>query len=437
MSELQIGLTLVGVLVVLVVAGLWIGVTLLALSFLGVWLIRDNWAVAERLLAMAAFSGVQDYLFATIPLFVLMGMFVKVADMGKDTFAVAHWMLHRIAGGLGMATVCANALFAAVTGISIASAAIFTKVAVPEMLRSGYSARLAVGTVAGSSILGMLIPPSLLLIIYGVLAEQSIGKLFIAAVIPGLLMAVAFCAGVFVVAKVFPGFAFARGRESRGGDSGITGPGDALARLMPIVVLVALVLGGLYGGLFTPTEAGAVGAFGAFAIAIVRRRLTLPKLWQVLQETGLVSVSLLFLLIAANMYSRMLTMAGIPEAVASALDGLGMIGFLVLYIVFLILLGMIIDSTSILLIVVPISVPIATALGIDLIHFGLITIIAIEIGLLTPPLGLSAYAVKASLDDDSVRLGDVFIGAFPFVLVMLSVLAAIIAFPGIVTALIE
>jgi tripartite ATP-independent transporter DctM subunit len=437
MSELQIGLALVGAMVALVVAGMWIGVTLLALSFLGVWLVRDNWAVAERLLAMAAFSGVQDYLFATIPLFVLMGMFVKVADIGKDTFAVAHWMLHRIAGGLGMATVIANALFAAVTGISIASAAIFTKVAVPEMLRSGYSARLAVGTVAGSSILGMLIPPSLLLIIYGVLSEQSIGKLFIAAVIPGLLMAVAFCAGVYLVAKLFPGFAFARGREWHGGDSGITGIGDALARLVPIVVLVALVLGGLYGGLFTPTEAGAVGAFGAFTIALVRRRLTLPKLWQVLQETGLVSVSLLFLLIAANMYSRMLTMAGIPEAVASALDGLGMIGFLILYIVFLILLGMVIDSTSILLIVVPISVPIATALGIDLIHFGLITVIAVEIGLLTPPLGLSAYAVKASLDDDRVRLGDVFIGAFPFVLVMLSVLAAIIAFPGLVTALID
>ena len=435
MTDIQIALTLVGLVVALVVLGLDIGIALLSMSFLGVWLIKDNVAIAVRLVSMSAYSGIQEYVFATIPLFVLMGMLIAVSDVGKDTFDVAGWALRKVTGGLGMATVASNAVFAAVTGVSIASASVFTKVAVPEMMRHGYSAAFAVGTVAGSSILGMLIPPSVLLIIYGVIAEQSIGKLFLAGLVPGLIMAAAFCLTIYLVSVCFPGWA----GTTRAADRADEGPGmhwtEAAAKFAPIAGLVVLMLGGLYAGFFTPTEAGAVGAFGALLLALARRRLDGPRLWKCLLETGHVSVAILFLLITAAMYSRMITLAGMPEWLGGLLQGHGPWVFLAGYIVILLLLGMILDSTSILLILTPLAVPIARAFGMDLIWFGLITVIVVEIGLLTPPLGLSAVAVKASLGNHAIKLTTVFAGCMPFIVAMLAVTALLIAFPGLVTVL--
>jgi tripartite ATP-independent transporter DctM subunit len=343
---------------------------------------------------------------------------------------VARYLLRRVRGGLGMATVAANAVFGAVTGISIASAAVFTKVAVPQMMRFGYTPKFAVGTVAGSSILGMLIPPSLLMILYGVLAEVSIGRLFLAGIIPGLLMALAFMGMIWLLATFRPS-------AVQDHAAAVPMPAETAASLgaksLPIAALIALVLGGLYSGFFTPTEAGAVGAFGALVIALVRRRLDLARFWRLLVETGYVSVGILFLLIAASMYSRMLTMAGIPASIQDLIGalGLGVYGFLLVYVVFVLLLGMIIDSSSILLIVTPIAAPIAKGFGLDLIHFGIITIVAVEVGLLTPPFGLSAFAVKATLNDRRIGLETIFAGALPFVLVMLAVLVLLIAFPGL------
>lgn len=435
MNELYIGYLLIAAMVFLVIAGMQVGVVLLSLSFAGIWLIKDNFETASRMLALASYSGIQDIVFATIPLFVLMGMFVSIAELGKDTFEVAEWVLRKITGGLGMAVVAANALFAAVTGISIASAAVFTRIAVPELLKNGYSPKLAVGVVAGSSILGMLIPPSILFILYGIVAEESIGKLFIAGIIPGILMSVAFCLGIYIMVKYAKGFA---GTVRDGADLDRRETlGSATSKLAPVLALVVLILGGLYSGVFTPTEAGAVGAFGAFVIALIRRRLTWKRLWQVLVETGFVSVSILILLIAANLYSRMLTYSGVPEAIGSVLQGLGIVGFFAVYIAIIIGLGCILDSTSILLIVVPIVVPIAKAFNIDLIQFGVITVIAVEIGLLTPPLGLSAFAVKSSLADQSIRLGDVFRGSGPFVIIMFIVLLLVTVFPALSTALVR
>jgi C4-dicarboxylate transporter DctM subunit len=426
-SELEVGLWLIAAMAVLVLAGMQIGVALVMLSFIGVWAIRDNFELAGRLLAIASYNAISDYLFATIPLFVLMGLLVAVSDIGKDTFDVAQYALRRVKGGLGMATVVANAVFAAVTGISIASAAVFTKVAVPQMVRFGYTTKFAVGTVAGSSILGMLIPPSLLMIIYGVLAEVSIGKMFIAGVLPGLVMTLAFMGMIAWLARFRPDFV------------GRAGPVEVpletatsfAAKSLPVTALVSFVLGGLYTGWFTPTEAGAAGAFGALMITLIRRRLTLPKFWRILTETGYVSVGILFLLIAANMYSRMLAMAGVPNAVGDLIEnlGLGIAGFLLVYIGFVLLLGMIIDSSSILLIVTPIAVPIARDFGMDLVHFGVITVIAVEVGLLTPPFGISAFAVKATLNDRRVGLETIFAGAFPFVLCMLAVLGLVCVVP--------
>lgn len=439
MTDLQIGLSLIAGMVALIAVGLQIGIALVLLSVVGVWLIKDNFELALKLIALASYSGIQDYLFATIPLFVLMGLLVSISDVGKDTFEVAEALLKRVRGGLAMATVAANALFAAVTGISIASAAVFTKVAVPEMIRHGYTTRWAVGTVAGSSILGMLIPPSLLMIIYGVLSEQSIGKLFISGAIPGVIIAIGFIVMIYAVATLKPSLVFESGNSDKAIEAPPLGSGELLVKLVPILSLVALVLGGLYGGFLTPTEAGGVGAFGAFLIALARRRLNAAKLWRVLKETGYVSVSILFLLIAAGLYSRVLSLAGVPNAIADLVRdlGLGSYGFLLFYVAILLMLGMILDSSSILLIMVPIGVPIAQAFNFDLIHFGVITVIAVECGLLTPPFGISVFTVKATLDDPRIKLETIFAGSMPYFYVMLGALVLVALVPWLSLALVR
>ena len=441
MSELLLGGLLILTLVFFVLLGTHIAVALTAVGFAGVWLMREDLQMAMRLLYLSAYNGVADYIFATIPLFVLMGLLVSISNVGKDTFDVAEALLRRIRGGLGVATVVANTVFAAVTGVSIASAAVFTRVAVPEMVRHGYRTGFAAGTVAGSSVLGMMIPPSLLLIIYGVLAEQSIGTLFIAGLIPGLLMACAFAVLIMVMARFSPSLVFDLQRQAglarqRQLDRQL-GRGEMLSKLTPIAALVALVLGGLYTGLFTPTEAGGVGAFGAFVIALVRRRLGGGNLWRVLTETGSVSVGILILLVAAGFYSRMLSVAGVPVAISELVQdaGLGPWGFLMLYVAILLALGMILDSSSILLIMTPMAAPIAAHLGFNLIQFGIITVIAVEVGLLTPPFGISVFTVKSTLNDPNVSVESIFAGSLPYVAVMLLVLVLIAIFPALALAL--
>lgn len=441
MSELAMGGLLIGALVFLVLIGLHIAVALTAVGFAGIWLIREDIDMAMRLLYLSAYNGVADYIFATIPLFVLMGLLVSISNVGKDTFDVAETLLRRLRGGLGVATVAANTVFAAVTGVSIASAAVFTRVAVPEMVRHGYSTSFAAGTVAGSSVLGMMIPPSLLLIIYGVLAEQSIGTLFIAGIIPGFVMAVAFAVMIMLMARFTPGLVFdlkrQAGMAAERSTARLLSTAEMLSKLVPITALVALVLGGLYSGFFTPTEAGGVGAFGAFVIAILRRKLGGGNLWRVLTETGAVSVGILILLVAAGFYSRMLSVAGVPVAISDVVQaaGLGLYGFLLLYVLILLLLGMILDSSSILLIMTPVAVPIAASLGFNLVHFGIITVIAVEIGLLTPPFGISVFTVKSTLNDPKVSVESIFAGSLPYVGVMLLVLLLIAIFPFMALAL--
>ena len=439
MDDVTLGFTLIGVMVALIIIGLPIGITLISTGAIGVWLIRENPDLAFRFTALATYSGIQDYLFATIPLFVLMGLLVSISDVGKDTFDVAQNMLRRVKGGLGIATVGANAVFAAVTGVSIASAAVFTKVAVPEMVRHGYTMRFAAGTVAGSSILGMLIPPSLLMIVYGVLAEVSIGSMFIAGVIPGVIIALGFVVMIWCYATFAPHRIMDHTESPAARNEPVMGTGEMLGKSVPILSLVALILGGLYTGFFTPTEAGAVGAAGALLIALVRRRLDAAKFWRVLRETGLVSAAILFLLIAASLYSRMLSMAGVPNAIGDFVEhlGLGAYGFLIAFVIVILLMGMILDSTSILLIMVPIGAPIATAMGFDLIHFGIVTIIAVEMGLLTPPFGISVFTVKATLADPKVSIETIFAGAMPYIAVMGIALVFIAIFPILSTALVR
>ncbi len=438
MTDLQIGyLSIIGILL-LIYSGMHVSIALALLSFLGVWMIRGNYVVASKLLALAAGDSINKYAFGVVPLFVLMGMFISVSDIGKDTFAVANRLFHRIRGGLGVATVAANAVFAAVTGISIASAAVFTKVAVPEMMRLGYRPRFAVGVVTGSSVLGMLIPPSLLLILFGVLTETSIGDLFKAGILPGLLLSLAFSGLIIIMAYRFPGYIGGPGTAANV-EAAQLGFLAAIWKLLPIILLVALVLGGIYLGWFTPTESGAVGALGALILAVGKRRLSLANLWQVLVETGHVTVAVLFLIISANMYGRMLALSGITNHIGAWIgdSGLGLYSFLAIYLLIILFMGTILDSSSIMMIVVPLVYPIAIGMEINLVWFGLITVIAIEVGLLTPPLGIAAYVVKSTLDDQNITLGDVFAGAFPFVLVMLAVLILTVAFPQLSLVLVE
>lgn len=434
MSDLSIGWLSIGLMLAAIYFGMHIGVALIVTSFLSVWLAKSP-EVAARFVAASANDAIRDYLFGVIPLFVLMGMLVSVSGVGRDTFDVFQWLLRRIRGGLGLATVAANAVFAAITGISIASASVFTKVAVPEMIRHGYNPRFAVGVVAGSSVLGMLIPPSLLMIIYGVLAEESIGRMFIAGVLPGIILALGFSILIVGMAYLRPDMIGANGGLGTLVSEHLETPRTAAVKFVPILILIILVLGGLYGGFFTPTEAGAVGAAGALVIALVRRRLSWKKLWNVLVETGYVSVSVLFLIIAASLYSRMLALTGMPAAVTEGITHLGMgsWGFLGAYVLIVLALGCIIDSVSIMLIMLPIVLPIARTFGMDVVWFGVVTVVAVEIGLLTPPFGVSVYTVKSALNDPRITIRDIFAGAFPFVVMMFAVLLVIIAFPKLST----
>ena len=440
MSGVEIGLISIGAILLLIYLGMHVAVTLCVVSLIGVWAVKGNVTLATKLLAIAAYDTVAGYVFGVVPLFVLMGLLVSVSDLGKDAYVVANILMRRIRGGLGIATVAANAVFAAVTGISVASAAVFTKLAVPEMISLGYRPRFAVGVVAGSSVLGMLIPPSLLLIVYALLAEQSIGDLFIAGIVPGILLSFAFAIAILGMATFLPRTVM-RG-EAAGEAAGDAASGEpvesmaaAILRLWPLPVLVFAVIGGIYLGWFTPTESGAVGALGALILAFARRKLTWANVWQVLVETGHVTVSILMLIIAANIYTRLLALSGVPVFINDFVNGLefGFFTLLIFYAVIIVIMGTILDGISIMLIMIPIFLPLLEGYSVDLVWFGIVTVIAVEIGLLTPPLGLSAYVIKSTLDTDEISLADIFIGAAPFAVVMFVVLLLIIFFPWLVT----
>ena len=429
-SDRLIGMLSIATVLAFIALGMPISIALLSVGFLGLALLKRDFGIATDTLSLAAQGTISEYVFATVPLFVLMGLFVSVSEIGSDSFKAAQRAFGHIRGGLGIATVAANAVFAAITGISIASAAIFSKIAVPEMVSRGYTAKFAVGLTAGSSVLGMLIPPSLLLIIYGVIAEVSIGALFVAAIVPGIILATAFALGVVLMARLWPDFVGQPGTSAAAAE---VGRWDSILAVLPVGILIVLVLGGIYGGIFTPTEAGAAGAFAAMCIALLRRRLTWPSLWDVIRETGQITVTILFLIISASTFSRMLTLTGLPADMAASLAtlGLGLTGFLAGYLLLLIVLGMVLDSTSILLILLPLALPVVGELGGNLVWFGVVTVIGVEIGLMTPPLGLSVYVIKSSLDDPEISLGTIFAGAAPFIVITFAVTVLLMAFPAL------
>lgn len=442
MSPVTIGLISLILLLAMVLMGCHIGTSLMVMSVVGIYLSTGSLGVAINILGTTAFSAIRDYAFGVIPLFVLMGLLANLSGASSDLFNAADAMLRKVKGGLAIATVFANAIFAAITGVSIASAAVFTKIALPPMKRLGYDKKFAVGTIAGSSVLGMLIPPSLLMIVYGMLAEVSIGKLFVAGVLPGIMMALIYIIGISVMVKVKPAL-IQQPREEGAEDSYEESSRlKAIIKPWPMVLLIVVTLGGIWGGFFTPIEAGGVGAFGALILVICKRKFTLKAMWDTLLETGITTGSVLFLLISAQMYSRMLAMTGVVSMVGKAVTELPLphMAIIVIFILVWIALGCILDSTSILLLTIPLMVPIVRSFGMDLVWFGIVGIVAIETGLLTPPFGMSVYTIKSSMKasegGDEMTLVDIFAGSMPFLLMMFLCIALMLAFPGIVTLLV-
>ncbi len=438
MSGFEIAAISIVAMIVLIYLGMHIAVVLALISFVGVWIIRGDFNIATAHLWGAVSKTVNNSVFAVVPLFVLMGNLAGAAGLGRDTYDLAHRLIGRVRGSLAIATVVANAIFAAITGVSVASAAIFAKLSVPEMLRHGYRARFAVGVVAGSSVLGMLIPPSVLMIVFGIIAEQSIGDLFIAGIGPGLLLTAAYSGFILIMAYRYPRFVSESGSfesESKARDASTRG---VWGQALPVTSLVVIVLGGIYSGVFTAIEAAAAGAFAALIIALLRRSLSWRSAIEVLKESGSVTAVVLFLIVGASMYSRMLGVSGLPTEISNWVTHMKADYWvlLTLFVVIVLILGTLIDSISIMLITVPIFMIILKPFNVDLIWFGIVTIIAAEIGLLTPPFGLSVFVVHSTLARPDISLKDVFMGSGVFALVMLVVLVLVILFPPIATYLV-
>jgi C4-dicarboxylate transporter, DctM subunit len=421
----------VGVVFALIILGVHIGVTLAAVSVLTIWVITGKFSVAISLLQTTAYSAVMDYVFAVVPLFVLMGLFSTLSGATGELFTSAQVFLGRVRGGIGIATVFANAVFAAITGVSVASAAVFSKIALPEMERLHYDRKFSLGIVAGSAILGMLIPPSVLMIVYGVLTEQAIGKLFIAGILPGLVVTGVLSLGIWTMVCMKPQLG---GRLDEVRRLDFRTIARTLATPWAVVGLIILVMGGIWGGLFTPTEAGAVGAAGGFVLVVIKRKFNLRNLWGVLLDGGQTTASIFLLLICAQMYSRMLTISGLAGEVTHWVSTLPVSPIFIIFgfIVVFLLLGCIIDSTSIILLTIPLMHPIALKLGYHPIWFTIVSIVTIEIGLLTPPFGMVVFAMKSAMGG-RVQVEEIFAGVMPFILMLGIALAIIIAFPQLST----
>ena len=428
MTPVEIGAFSVVAIIFLVYIGMYIPIALGLVSFVSIWLISGKSILAFNFLKIAVGDGVAEYAFATIPLFTVMGLLVSRAGLGTDIYTVMSRGFRKITGGIGMATVGANAVFAAVTGSSIASASVFTKISVPEMKRLNYNPRFAVGVVAGSSVLGMIIPPSAMLIIYSFVAEQSVGEMFLAGIVPGLVLTAAYIIGILLAGKFWPSFI---GQNVKSTEIDELTWFEVFDKTVPIVFLITVVLGGIYTGWLTPVESGAAGAFVALIIAFLRKKITWKGLWQTAIETGHITASILFLILMASLYSRMLGYAGLPNELNAFLQeyNFGFVTVMIIYVLLMLFLGTILDTASIILIVVPLFLTLIESMGLSLVWFGIVTVIGAEIGLLTPPLGISCFVIKATLNDPKISLKDVFMGAFPFAVIMLLVLVLIIKYP--------
>ena len=420
------GWIVVGLLLLWLTLGVHIGVALGLTGFIGIYLtVGPDAALAQ--IGTIPFSTTNSFALAVIPLFILMGSFATVAAITTDLFRAAYVWLGKLRGGLAMATVMSSAAFGAASGSTIVNAAVFTRMAMPEMTRFGYDVRLSTGCIAAAGTLAALIPPSILMVVYAVITEQSIGKLLIAGIVPGILTAVIYCAGIYVIARVRPDIApranivFTWAERWR-----------SLYSVYGIIILFALVVGGIYGGYFPATYAGAVGAFGAFVIALVKRRMSMKSLVEVLKDAAVTTSVIFIIVIGGIIFARFLTYSGLVDIISHGLLELGtgkyvyLIGFIVLFIV----LGCFIEPIAIMVMTLPIMFPVMVKAGFHPIWLGVVAVKLAEISVLTPPVGLNVFVVKSS-SPVPVTLGQVFAGVTPFILLDLLSLVLYVLFPEV------
>ena len=431
MGGIEFTVSIISVLLILILLSVPIVLALGTASFFGLAYLVGNFDVAVSLLSNTAYESIRSYIFAVIPLFVLMGELISKSGAAKDLYVLINNSLNKLPGRLSLATVIGNAVFGAVTGVSIASAAAFSRIAYPEMVKHNYNKTVALGSIAGSASLGMLIPPSILLIVWGVIAEISIGKLFVAGIIPGILLALMFAVFIIIYAIIKPELF---GESKKVSEIKYKSTKSELFGAMGVIILIFVVLGGIWFGVFTPTESAGIGALFALILAIIKKT-SWQDIGAAVLETGKISAPILFLLIAAQMYARLLAMGGISEVVQGFFTAFGNDFYTVLIIMVLtwFILGMFVDSVSIILLTVPLFTPIAGSLGYDPIAFAIIGIVAIEAGLLTPPLGLCVYTVKGSISDPEATLGKIFLGSVPYWIILIILVFLIAFFPGLAT----
>ena len=419
----------------LVLLRVHIGIALGVASAVGVYLAYGDIEIAMSILGSTAYESIRADTLMVIPLFVLMGEIVSKAGAASDLYKLCDRGLRRLPGRLAAATVIGNAAFAAVSGVSIASAATFSRIAYPEMRKAGYDKAYSLGVISGSACLGMLIPPSVLLIIWAILTEGSVGALFIAGIIPGILLAAAFIGYNVFRAKRNPALAPSIPITNNTGSESESKP-DARVYIggLGIIFLILLVLGGIWGGFFTPTEAAGFGVIGGIIIAAIKG-LSLNDFKSAIIDAGRTSAPIMFLLIAGSMYARLLAVSGGVTMINDFFTASAFSIFIVILIMTVIwlLLGMLVDSISIILLTVPIFVPLAVAAGINEIAFAIYGILIIEAGLLTPPVGLLVYTVKSAVPDKTVKLSEIFRGSVPYWILILIIATTVLTFPALAT----
>jgi tripartite ATP-independent transporter DctM subunit len=390
---------------------------------------KVNPAAAAAMIGQITYETGLSYTLSVIPLFILMGNFVVRAHLSEELYHAAYTFLGHRRGGLAMSTVIASAGFGSICGSSIATAATFSKVAYPSMRKFGYKDKLAAGSIAAGGTLGILIPPSVIMVIYGIMTETSIGKVFIAGILPGVVATVLLCLAV----------AWITWRDPEAGPPGERGTAaarlDAVKRVWPVVLLFVVVIGGIYGGIFTATEGAGIGAGGAFVFALARRALNWRVLIDVLIESARTTSMLFMILIGALMFANFINYTTMPADLKSFVVQFQVHPILVIVAIcaVYVVLGTAMEELSMILLTVPLFFPVVTGLGYDPVWFGVIVVIVVQIGLISPPVGMNIFVVKSLLRH--VRMSEVFWGVLPFNVALVALLAVMVAFPELATYL--
>jgi C4-dicarboxylate transporter DctM subunit len=425
MDPLTLGIVVVAAMLVVVLLGLPVGYALLGAGTIG-YAVLSGPSQALTQVGLALWDNGTNFLFIAVPLFILMGQLIFHAGLAEDIFSLAQRALRRLPGGLGVSTVLASAGFGAVTGSSVAAVATMGNIAVPQMIKRGYSDKLSTATVASAATLAIIIPPSVPLVIYGVWSETSIGALFIAGIVPGLILMLAFVATVMLQRRQYAAAARA---EPAAADRPLSAHAVGL---VSVIVIFVIVIGGIYAGVFTPTEASGVGVLSVLAIALVSRRLSLTMMRDALKETIRTSAAIFLILTGGIILSRFLVQTRLTDAVVglvSDLDASPQVILLALALVYL-LLGAIMDTFGMLILTLPLVLPITLALGYDPIWTGIYLTILMEIAMLTPPIGLNVFVLERATGVPASRI---FAGVWPFVAAALAVVVLLIYFPQIAT----